>query len=352
MARDVDEIDVDGGSLVGDVFSHRLSKRGINANITILRFENELGPCRLNPQPPNRPPRDLRDPWVGRLQISVAALLWSTSGFFAKSPWFDEWPKDSRGLLLGFWRSLFAILVLLPLIRKPSWNWRFLPMMACFAVMVWSFMTAMVYGPAANAIWLQYLCPAWVMVVSVFVFRQRVDRPEVIMFVFCISGVGLMLACEMQRGSGLYATALGIVSGVSFAGVLLSMRGLHHVDPVWLITLNHTATVLLLAPWVWVAHQPIEPIGYVALGFFGVFQMSIPYVLFARGLRTTTAPEASVLALIEPILVPVWVYLAWHQHPSYQSPPWWTWVGGTLIVIGLAYRYVPAIIRSRTKEMP
>jgi drug/metabolite transporter, DME family len=294
----------------------------------------------------------LRDQWVGRFQIALAGLLWSTSGFFAKAPWFDAWPQDSRGLLLAFFRALFAIPVLLPLIRRPYWDWRMLPMMVAFAVMVWSFMTAVVLGPAANAIWLQYLCPVWVLLVSVIVFREKVSAPDIRMFLFCISGVGLILACEMIDGSGLWATLLGILSGVSFAAVVMLMRSLRGSDPTWLIALNHSATVILLAPWVWGEHRPIGVGGYFALALFGVFQMSAAYILFARGLRSTSGPEASVLSLIEPILVPVWVYVAWHHHSSYLQPPWWTWVGAVLITLGLVSRYLPAIIVAANQNRP
>ncbi len=287
-----------------------------------------------------------QDAWKGRLQIAIAATLWSTSGFFAKAPWFDAWPADSRGLLIAFWRSLFAILILLPLIRKPAWRWPMIPMVLCFAVMVWSFMSAMVHGPAANAIWLQYLCPVWVMLASLFLFKEKIGGSDIRMFAFCVAGVTLILACEMIRGRTLYATILGLVSGLGLAGVLLSMRGLRDVDPAWLITLNHTGTVVLLAPWAWAGHQPIDASAYWALGFFGIFQMSVPYVLFARGLRRISSPEASVLALIEPILVPIWVFVAWHHHPTYEAPAWWTWVGGALITLGLLSRYAPAMLRS------
>ena len=273
-------------------------------------------------------------------------MLWSTSGFFAKAPWFDAWPEESRGLLLAFWRALFAIPILIPLIRKISWNWRMLPMMICFAIMVWSFMSAAVNGPAANAIWLQYLCPVWVMLVSVLLFGERVSGPDLRMFLFCIGGVGLILVCEMYDGSGLYATFLGILSGMTFAAVVLFMRGMQNSDPAWLIALNHSATVLLLAPWVWDDHPSISTGGYWALAFFGIFQMSVPYILFARGLRSTSGPEASVLTLIEPILVPVWVFIAWHHHPTYEHPPWWTWCGGALITVGLVSRYIPALIQA------
>ncbi|QDV27876.1 DMT family transporter [Aureliella helgolandensis] len=280
--------------------------------------------------------------WGGRLQIVLAAVLWSTSGFFAKAPWFDAWPDDVRGIMLAFWRSFFAMLVLLPLIRRPQWRWPMAPMMICFATMVWSFMSAMVHGPAANAIWLQYLCPAWVFLVGLLFLKERVRAADVWMFCFCLGGVLLILCMEMWQGSQLYATTLGILSGVSFAGVLLSMRTLRDVDPTWLILLNHSATVAILSPWVLAGRQSHVSTGsYIALALFGVFQMSLPYVLFARGLRTTSSPEASVLALIEPILVPIWVFVAWHTHPTYEAPAWWAWAGAGLILIGLLNRYLP-----------
>ncbi len=160
-----------------------------------------------------------------------------------------------------------------------------------------------------------------------------------------------MLVCELLRGSGLYATLLGVLSGISMAGVLF-LRSMHQVDPAWMITLNHAATVLFLTPWVWSTHQSIDFTGYLALAFFGTFQMSVPYILFGRGLRSTPGPEASILALIEPILLPLWVFLAWHHHPSYTPPPWWTWVGGSLITIGLVSRYAPALVQANWRSKP
>lgn len=283
--------------------------------------------------------------WRGRALVLVAAVMWSTSGLFAKAPWFDAWPAESRGVLLGFFRSLFAVLALAPIIRRPSFRWPMLPMTVCFAVMVWSFMTAMVYGPAANAIWLQYLSPAWVLLGGVLLLGERLSRADLKLFAFCVSGVLLILAMELSRGGNWFATAMGLLSGVSFAGVVLSIRAMRGVDSAWLITLNHGSAVLLLAPWALPAHTWIEPSSYVALGMFGVLQMSVPYVLFAKGLHQITSAEGSMLILVEPLLVPVWVYLAWHHHPSYVAPPWWTYAGATLICLGLTQRYLPAAWR-------
>ncbi len=283
------------------------------------------------------PPEPRR--WIGPFQIALAAVLWSTSGFFAKAPWFEDWPKETRGLLLAFWRSFFAMLLLLPLVRKPTWRWQMLPMVVCFGLMIWSFMSAMVHGSAANAIWLQYLAPAWVIVLSSLFLGERPSRDDLIMFAFCLAGVGLIVVMEMQFGS-IYATSLAILSGITYAGVIVCLRSMRGVDSVWLITLNHGASALLLAPWVMMNKQHVPMGSYVALALFGFFQMSLAYILFARGLRSTGAAEASLLTLIEPLLLPVWVYLAWRHHETYTPPPIWTWIGGGLIFIGLVSRYI------------
>lgn len=288
--------------------------------------------------------------WRGRVLVLLAAVLWSTSGLFAKAPWFDAWPEQSRGILLAFFRSLFALLILVPLIRRPEWRPAMIPMTICFVVMVWSFMSAMVYGPAANAIWLQYLSPAWVLLGAITILKDRVHRADFCMFAFCVAGVSLILVMELRGDGTFFATAMALLSGISFAGVVLSIRSMSHVDPAWLITLNHAATVLFLLPWAWANYHPIHASAYVALGVFGVVQMSIPYLLFTHGLRHISSPEASMLILVEPILVPVWVYIAWHHHPSYQSPSWWIFAGGGLILLGMVQRYLPTVIRGLGKR--
>ena len=63
-----------------------------------------------------------------RMMIVIAALLWSTSGLFAKAPWFDEWP----GYAMAFWRALFACVILLPMVRRPQWSVRLIPVTAIF----------------------------------------------------------------------------------------------------------------------------------------------------------------------------------------------------------------------------
>jgi drug/metabolite transporter (DMT)-like permease len=293
----------------------------------------DLPPSATLARPDDAPPGEAPSLPAARLLVLTAAALWSTSGFFAKAPTFAGWP----GPVLAFWRAAFACVVLLPLVRRTQWSWKLIPMTATFALMNYTYLTAMARGSAANAIWLQCTAPVWVLIVGVFVFRERAIWRDWLLIGFAAAGVGIILFFE-ARGQAFDAVLWGLASGVFYAGVVLSLRHLRSMDSTWLSALNHTVTAVVLAPFALAtlggSHFP-SGIQWLLLAGFGILQMGLPYVLFARGLRSIPGHEATGIGLMEPLLMPVWVYLAWGDQPA-----WWTLVGGGLILVGLAVRYL------------
>jgi drug/metabolite transporter (DMT)-like permease len=281
---------------------------------------------------------------TARLLVLAAALLWSTGGFFVRAPYFEGWP----GPALAFWRAAFASVILLPLVRRPTWSWKLVPMTVVFALMNYTYLTSMAQGSAANAIWLQNTAPVWVLLVGVLVFGERATRRDVLLVVFSAAGVGVILYYEL-RGASPAAVLWGLASGLFYGGVVLGLRQLRGMDSTWLAAMNHLAASLALAPFALgslVSSDSTTPfpsgIQWLFLAFFGMFQMGVPYILFARGLRSIPGHEATGIGLLEPILVPVWVLLAWGDRPA-----WWTLVGGGLILVGLAVRYALPARHSR-----
>ncbi len=301
----------------------------------------------------DRPADEGRAKLAGRLLVLLAAVMWSTSGFFAHAPVFEDWPREMRGPLLAFWRAAFACVALLPMVRRPRWSIKLLPMVVIFATMNVTFLSAMAYTEPAKVVWLQYTAPMWVFVISLLWLREPAQRGEWLMLACSMLGVGLILLCEL-RGEAIAGVVLGLLSGVTFTGVVLSLRSLRDQDSAWLIALNHLVTALLLAPYMLyqgVTHD-VWPRGgqWLFMAGFGMLQMGIPYVLFARGLRSISGHEASGIVLLEPILVPLWVFIAWHSAETYEAPRWWTFAGGGLILAGLLARYIGA--RSSAREKP
>lgn len=299
----------------------------------------------MNVSPHSSAPLIDSSPSRGRWLVLYAALLWSSSGFFARAPLFAGWP----GLALAFWRALFACAILLPMVRQPQWSWKLVPAVLTFVIMNYTYLTALVEGSPANAIWLQATSPIWVLLVGVLFLGEKADWRDWLVFGCCIAGIGLILFFEASAvvsqpnasHSGVRAVLYGIASGVFYAGVVLSLRQLRSFDSAWLVGLNHLITALVLGPFVWIdGHWPRDPIHWAILAAFGMFQMGLPYVLFARGLREIPGHEASGIGLLEPLLMPVWVFVAWGIRPA-----WWTMAGGALILFGLIVKYLGAVRR-------
>lgn len=232
------------------------------------------------------------------------------------------------------------------------------PMTICFVAMNWTYLTAIVSGSPANTIWLQNLAPAWVMLGAVLFFQERTFLRDWFMLSTCIAGVLFIVTMESIYGQGdaghrWWSPVLAIGSGLCYAGVICSIKALSAHESAWLIALNHIATALVMLPVVW-WNGVAMPTGamWPLLACFGMFQMGLPYFLFARGLRTTPSHLASLLALLEPLLLPVWVHLTRFGDPLYQPPHWWTWVGASCILAGLTLRYAwPIAVEKGANEI-
>ena len=213
-----------------------------------------------------------------RLLVVLAALLWSTSGFYAKAPWFDDWPMETRGVALTFWRAVFAALTVLPFVRRPEFRVAMAPMSLAFVAMTYSFLVAMVNGSETTTIWLQYVGPAWVAVAGVLGIGDRPRRSDWVMVGLSLLGIGFIIGMESRVAHESLVTGpvgLALFSGLMYAVVMVSLRRLRGVDVAWLGLLNHLVSVVCLAPLV-LGKAPLPHGGqWIALFCLGAVQLAI-----------------------------------------------------------------------------
>lgn len=277
----------------------------------------------------------------GRWFILAAAVLWSLSGAITKS-------LDLDGLTIAFYRGLFAGLALIPLVPRPRRVFRpvMVPLGLVFGAMTGLFLASMKATTAANTIYLQYTATFWVVPLALVFLGERPDRRAAVGIALAMGGIGvIVLLGHSGRPEEWKGIALGVGSGVGYAAVVVGMRGLRGLDPIWLSAVNNLGGAFALLAWMTAGGAPpavpSAPQAVVLVGF-GVVQMAIPYALFARGLREVDAAEAGLICLAEPILNPLWVVLVAHEWPSLP-----TFVGGALLLSGVALRYVKLPLRRR-----
>ena len=82
------------------------------------------------------------------------------------------------------------------------------------------------------------------------------------------------------RGQSTSGVTCGLVSGIAYAGVVMSLRALRKLDTAWLIAVSHLATAAIMFPYV--AYLDVWPSArqFAILAAFGALQMALPYTLF------------------------------------------------------------------------
>lgn len=278
----------------------------------------------------------------GRACILIASVLWSLGGGMAKALTLDTPLRlnvpalENAGLLIAFYRTLFAGVFLLPTLRRADLSFRpaMLIMIGFFTAMNVFYVSAMTVGTAANAIFLQYTASMWMYLACIWFLGEPAERRNTIALIVGLLGIGVILWGGWKEAQ-MAALGLGIGAGITYAGVVVYLRVLRNESSKWLTVQNHLGAAVLMAPFALLCAWPSWPqLG--VLFAFGVVQMGLPYLLVAHGLRSVSPQEAGTIMLIEPILNPIWVYLVVREVPSV-----YTFIGGAFIIGALAWRYAP-----------
>src|SRR5437763_14810113 len=152
------------------------------------------------------------------LFILAAALLWSTGGLFIKA-------TPLGALELSFGRSLLAALTVALLTRREGFrvNALTLAASALYAALLLLFVIANKLTTAANAIFLQYTAPVYVLVLEPLMFKERFRWQDLFVVAACVCGMSLFFVGKLRpQDVTSNLTALG--SGGCFARLLLLLR--------------------------------------------------------------------------------------------------------------------------------
>ncbi len=299
-------------------------------------------------------------PQTARLYLIIAACLWSFGGAFTKILSSEESVFNWTGLAspridplhIAIGRTAACALFLSLFLRRPSltFHWAMIPTALAFALMNGTYVTAMVWGSAAHAVLLQYTAPFWLVAGSWWLFGDHPKGREVACLLAGVAGVAIIVLgpADWESPSKWEANLLALASGFFFAGVLLGLRYLNRIPPLLLTCFNMGLGTLLLLPLAWSLSFP-SVAQTVYLIFFGIFQLGLPYILMAHGLKTIKPTEAGLIALLEPLLNPIW---AWMVCPATESVDGYTAIGGAVILGSLAFRYLPSFRKGPTSAEP
>lgn len=274
--------------------------------------------------------------------LLITVLLWSTSGVLVKL--LPSW----HPLALNAVRSIIAAGVIWAYVRKPHFTWSFTQVGAAVAYVAANtcFIAATQLTTAANAIFLQYSAPLWVAIFGAWYLHERPKPVDWYAMGTIFVGMLLFFGDNLSL-NGYVGNLLAILGGICFAWMILLMRKQKDGSPVESVLLGNLLAFLiglpfLMGPW---ADMPAFSVqDWAILIFLGIFQLGIPFILYARAIQALTAVEAVLIQTLEPILNPIWVF--WGVG---ETPGRFALLGAAIVLAAVTIR---AVISSRQESAP
>ena len=281
-------------------------------------------------------------PWPPLVFVLAAALLWSTGGLFIK------WTSLS-GLELSFCRSFFAAITVAIVTRHEGFRLNRITAFASvlYAALLILFVAAPKETTAANAIFLQYTAPVYLLVLEPLIYKEKFRSRDLITVLVCIGGMALFFVGQL-RPQDVTGNLFALASGLCFALYFLCLRHpkAREVNRASSVIYGNILAVIVTAPWGLAAIPNLTLHDTFSAVYLGVVQLGIAYALFtvamARGVRSL---DAGIICYIEPVLNPVWVFLVLGEQPSR-----WALLGGAIIVSAvIAHMLVDARLKKAAK---
>lgn len=270
--------------------------------------------------------KHLPDHKKGLIAVFAAAILWSTGGLFIKLITLDA-------MQLSFFRCVFAALVFAVIFRKDVFtvNGFALINAVFYAGVLILFVIATKTTTAANAIFLQYTAPIYILIFEPLINKTHFQKINLVTIIICFGGMILFFMGELSPGH-LEGNIFALLSGLAFASFMIGMRKNKPEYQFSSIFYGNVLVALICIPFI-LDIQTLTFSDLWMVAFLGVFQIGIAYAIFSYGLKRVYAIEASLIGMIEPVLNPVWVFFGYGETPSFMAI-----VGGIIIVTTISIR--------------
>ncbi len=259
--------------------------------------------------------------------LLLAAVLWSTGGLLIKT---ISWQPIS--ILAG--RSIFSSILLLIYLRRFPTHWTRWKILAAVSHLFTAFLfvTATKLTTSANAIFLQYTAPVYIILLGIWFLRERPTRVDWGSMVIIFLGMMLFFGDKLSL-NGLYGNILAVLSGVALAVMNVSLRAQKDGSPAESILLAHVFTAVVGFPYVLKETWTIN--SWLIILFLGIFQIGLSFIFFTSAIKHVPAIEATLISTLEPVLNPVWVFLFIGEQPGPLAL-----LGGLIVLAGIAWNAV------------
>jgi len=277
----------------------------------------------------------------GQLAILVAAVAWSTAGLAQRE--LDANPATQvAGRAVFAAIALFALVVVMErrgtVAAFRSMGRSGVAMAVFLAISSGTFLLALNHTTVANVLFMQAAAPMMAALLGWALLSERIDGRTWVALALAGAGVVLMAAGSFDAGAA--AVGLPFLMTASFAAVIVIARHRRDVSMMPATCASQVLVVVACLPFV--VPGSASDSDWAILAALGVGQMGLGLALLTIGARLIPPAQVAVISLLEVVLGPLWVWLAYEERPSLA-----TFLGGLVVVSAVVVQATGDVLVSR-----
>lgn len=278
---------------------------------------------------------------AGVLWCVGAAVLWSLSGVYSRLVGGID---VATAVVVRNSAAVLVFVAVLALRRggpraRASLSGAMLLTGAVNAVSSISYIGALLLAPVANVAVIYATTPLFAALLSWLVLRASTSRATLACAGLALLGV-VIVAGGGQAGGMAVGNALAVLMTATAAAAMVLTQCDPSIDAAWMTLVTTGLSALACLPF---SHLGgVNAWQAVLLGLYGVGG-GTAFVLLVQGVRRISSVEAGLLAGLDVVLAPLWVWLAFGEQPAGR-----TWLGGLVVLAAIGLQ----VARGRDAAQP
>jgi len=172
------------------------------------------------------------------------------------------------------------------------------------------------------------------------VLRERVAARTWVAIAVSIVGLVIMVGSGMASGHVL-GNLIAMYIPIAYAAMIIAVRRSKRESMLGAVCLGGLVAAGLSA--IFVTDYALTPRDLGISVYLGVFQVGVGFTLMVLGTRFVPAAQVGLLALVEPVLAPLWVWIGVGEVPTAA-----TLLGGAIIFLAIVCYSVLNILKPQS----
>jgi drug/metabolite transporter (DMT)-like permease len=265
----------------------------------------------------------------GQIYVALSAIAWSTAGVMQRQLTLDTATQVAgRAVFAGAALLAYVAVVERGRVRHAFRSVGLAGVAVAVGIAIASgcFVAALNQTSVARVLFIMAIAPVLAALLARVTIGEPITRRTVVAMTLALAGVAVMLGAP---GEGSVAgDTLALLCALSFAGVIVITRWRHDVSMAPATCLAQPILIAAFLPFATPSDIGGEDTFWLAA--LGIGQIGVGFALLTVGARLIPAAQVGLITLLEVVLGPLWVWLAYDERPTTL-----TLVGGAIVVLAI-----------------